>query len=581
MLESSVFVLFIWILSINGSANADLTHSHVSLREGNRRIAQVNLEELEDFDYWQQLCRLQTAARKYAEAQKSCEKAIELEPKEASIWADHSGVLLRLEQYPEAIASAQLSLSYNANNSLALTYQCMAFFALQEYEAGLDNCNDALRVNGDWGNESPVLAWRHRGQILDRQGQFEQALVAYRRTLLLQPEDSQILTLQCQAQIKLERYEPAIKSCQDALAVDRNWESETPGRAWFYQGVAHRALKQFEEAIRAYDQSVAIDPEKADTWIQQAFLLDQLGRPTEALTSYARAVELAPDSSQALVGQCTVLNQLQRYEEALAACQQALQGDGNWRPIRLVQAWSEQAQALAGAGQLEEALAASNRAVGIDPEFAEAWSNRSVVLWYFGIQQETPEQTMVQFEEAKRSARRAAELDPEAVRPLANLGRILRSQGQLFSDWGRGELAAVTYQRAVDAYEEALNLDREDAGIWSNYSVVLWLQGRYDAALSSANRAVYLDKTSPQAWQNRGAALAALDRYQAAVVSYQQVVMLDDQNAVAWASLGILQLQLDQVDMGMESLGKALALDPEQPLAKEALDRLSQVLSEQ
>ena len=88
-----------------------------------------------------------------------------------SIWADHSDVLLRLEQYPEAIASADRSLTYNSNNSLAFTYQCMVFYALQDYESGLDKCNEALRVNGDWGNESPALAWRYRGQILDQQGQ--------------------------------------------------------------------------------------------------------------------------------------------------------------------------------------------------------------------------------------------------------------------------------------------------------------------------------------------------------------------------------------------------------------------------
>ena len=580
MLGVSTIALTLWFLWPDGAANANPSDITVSLFEHNQRIAQVNLEGLEDFAYWQRLCRLQTEAQKYAEAQQACEKAIEIRPEDASIWAEHSGILLQLEQYPEAIASADLSLTYNQNNSLAFTYQCIAFYALQDDEAGLDKCNEALRVNGDWGNESPALAWRYRGRILARQGQSELALAAYERTLLLQPEDSLTLTYQCQALLALNRYQAAIASCQAALAVNRQWQSETPGLAWFYQGLAYSALEQYKAAIDAYDQSIAIAPNQADTWTQQGWVLEQWDRPVEALKSYTRAVELAPESSPALVGQCTVLNQLQRYQEALAACQQAIQADRNWRPLGPAQAWSEQAQALAGLGLFEEALAASNRAVGMRPDYARAWRNRSVVLWYLGVQQETPEQALQQFEAAASSARRSIELAPNVASPQANLGRILRSQGRLFSDVGDAEQAFSAYQSALKAYEEAIRLDGEDAGIWSNYSVVLWWLGRYDAALGATDQAIRIDQTWAQAWQNRGAVLVALGRYDAAKASYEQGILLDDQNAVAWASLGILQLRLEQVEAGRASLARALLLDPEEPLAQQALDQLSQALPE-
>ncbi|MBE7385055.1 MAG: tetratricopeptide repeat protein [Leptolyngbya sp. SIO1E4] len=553
-------------------------------------IAQVNLEELEDFEYWQRLCRLQTDAQEYEEAQQACEQAIEIRPEDASIWADHSGVLLQLAQYPEAIASADLSLTYNLENSLAFTYQCIAFQALEDYETALDKCNEALRVNGDWGTESPALAWRHRGEILDQQGQSELALVAYERTLLLTPEDSLTLTYQCRALFNLTRYPDAIASCQEALAGNQQWGDETPALAWFYQGLAHSALASYADGVAAYDQAIALAPNRAETWIQQGWALEHLDRPTEALTSYTRAVELAPESSRALVGQCTVFNQLARYKEAVAACQQAIQGDGQWWPLGSAQAWSEQAQALAGTGQFEEAWAASNRAVGIRPDYAEAWSNRSVVLWYLGVQEANREQAQTQaqaqaqtqaqahFTAAEESARRSIELDNTVARPWANLGRILRSQGQLFSEAGTLELAATAYQDALSAYEQALLLDEEDAGIWSNYSVVLWLLGQYEEALSAAGQAIHIDATSTQAWQNQGAVLVALGRYEAAQASYLQAVTLDDENAVAWASLGIIQLRLEQVEAGRASLDKALALDPEQPLAQQALDQLSQVM---
>ncbi|MEO1208703.1 MAG: tetratricopeptide repeat protein [Cyanobacteria bacterium J06638_20] len=541
-------------------------------------IAQVNLEDLEDFEYWERLCQLQASARQYEEAQQACEQAIEIRPEDAGIWAEHSGILLQLEKYPEAIASADLSLTYNIENSLAFTYQCMAFYALENYETALDKCNEALRRNGDWGNQSPALAWRYRGQILDEQGDTELALVAFERTLLLEPSDSLTLTYQCRALLNLERYPEAIQSCQDALTGNSEWGQENPGLAVFYEGLAHSRQGEYEAAIAAYDRSIALDPNNADTWTQQGWVLEQFDQPTEALTSYTRAIEIAPEFSQALVGQCTMLNQLGQYETALASCQQAIQGDGQWWPIGPAQAWSEQAQALAGTGALEEALASSNRAIGIRPDYSEAWNNQSVILWYLGQQQESLEARQAYFVRAARAAQQAISLNPEASRPYASLGRILQSQGQLLADVQELESAIATYESALTAYKESLDRDELDAETWVNYSAVLWLSNRFDEALDAAEQAIRVDVTASQAWQNRGAVLVALGRYGEAQGSYERAISLDEQNAAAWASLGIIQVQLGQLENGQAALEQALALDPEQPLAKRAIEELAEAM---
>lgn len=579
-LEKNAIALALFLFSAAGTAPLAFA-SPIKVRfEPSSTVAQVNFEELEDFEYWQRLCRLQADAQNYEEAQQACEQAIELRPEDASIWADHSGVLLQAKKYPEAIASADLSLTYNLENSLAFTYQCAAFYALENYETALDKCNEALKFNGDWGTGSPALAWRYRGLILDYQGKSELALVAFDRTLLLIPEDSLTLTYQCKALLNLERHSEAISTCQNALAGNQQWGEETPALAWFYQGLAHQAMDAYGAAVAAYDQAIAIAPDQADVWTEQGWTLENLQRPTEALTSYTRAVELAPESSRALVGQCTALNQLQRYEEALSACQQAIEGDGVWGELGAARGWNEQAQALAGGGLFEEALASSNRAVGIQPAYPEAWSNRSVILWYLGGQA-ADEATLETLVEAADSAQRSIALNPDWARPWANLARIYRSQGRYF--WTEGNVAGATtaYQNARETYEQALLLESEDADIWSNYSVVLWLLGEYDEALAAADEAVRVDDASSQAWQNRGAALVALNRYEAAQISYEIAIGIDDQNANAWASLGIIQLSLDQIETGKAALETALELDPENPLAVRAVERLADVISEQ
>jgi tetratricopeptide (TPR) repeat protein len=154
-------------------------------------------DKLKDFPYWSDLCNLQADSGQYETARRSCEQGIILRPKDAGIWADHSGVLLNLKQYPEAIASADKALKLNPKNSLALAHKCLAFAALKRPEEALDYCAEALRVNGSWGKRSPALAWVNRGLIFGQTGQLDQALIAFDRALLLQPNQPQTLAYKC------------------------------------------------------------------------------------------------------------------------------------------------------------------------------------------------------------------------------------------------------------------------------------------------------------------------------------------------------------------------------------------------
>ncbi|MEO0867999.1 MAG: tetratricopeptide repeat protein [Cyanobacteria bacterium J06642_11] len=557
--------------------------------------AQANFEELEDFTYWENLCRLQADAAKYEDALMACEKAIELEPKDAPIWAAHSGILLNLEQYPEAIASAERSLNFDDQNSLALTYQCIAYTALDQTETALDVCNDALRLDGDWGNRSPALAWRYRGTILEQAEQYPQALVAYERTLLLEPDDSLTLAYKCRTQINLgrnysalksdqlalENYQSALESCRQALNGNGNWGPETAALALYHQGIAHNYLDQYTEAIAAYDLALEVDPNNGEIWTYQGQVFHNQEQYTEALTSYTRAVELLPMSSRALVGQCSAMNQLQQHAEAAAACEQAIQGDGEWWEVGAAQAWSQRGVALAGQAMYEPALAAANRAVGMRPDYAQAWSDRSVILWYLGRLEEVAlnwDMAQTQYDNAINSVTRAIGLNAEAPRSHANLGRYYRSMAQLSLEENDVVQANTFLQQAFTSYQEALRLDPEDAETWVNQSTVLWLFGEYEQALIAAQEAIYWDRNSAVAWQTQGAALSSLADYKSARSSYEQALIRDETNADIWASLGVMQLKLSDIDAGLASLQKALELNPNHTLAQQTLILVEQQL---
>ncbi len=507
------------------------------------------LENLKDPNYWSQLCTL-LASSKPVEALAACERAIELRPGDAKLWAQYGALQLGQKQYPEAIASLDQALKRQPQNSQALADQCLAWTELGKAEAAITTCEKALKLNINWGDRSPVVAQHRRSIIINQPEIYREAIAFYGQALEKSPKDSLTLLYRCEAQAKLGQFQPAIASCEQALNGNGNWGGENPGLAWYNRGFAYRNLNQLELAVQSFDRALQLYPNHGPTWFEQGTTLRQLKRPNEALIAYTRAIELRPNSSLTLLGQCLVLNQLQQHEAAIAACKKAISADGAWVPADIAQAWNQQSLALGTLGKLEEALASADRGIGMRPDWGEIWNTRAVVLWY-----------LQRYDEALVAVQKSLDLNPDQARAWANQGRILRSLDKP--------------DEALKAYAEALKRDPQDAAVWANQSAVQWSLGDPEAALKSAEQAIAVNPKLALGWQNQAIALVALKQYTRAQESYEQAIELDKNNADAWAGLGVVLLQQRQYPEAQQALQKAISLNPKQPIALQALQALT------
>lgn len=85
--------------------------------------------------------------------------------------------------------------------------------------------------------------------------------------------------------------------------IDRNPYSEI---AWHQVGRLHYGLKEYEEAIRAFNYATLIDDEFMGAFMEKAKALERLKRYEEAIESYERTIELDHATSYALlrIGKC-------------------------------------------------------------------------------------------------------------------------------------------------------------------------------------------------------------------------------------------------------------------------------------
>ncbi len=127
----------------------------------------------------------------------------------------------------------------------------------------------------------------------------------------------------------------------------------------------------------------------------------------------------------------------QQIDEAITHYQKALELDPNF-----AQAYNNLGLVLAGRGQLGEAIAQYQKALEIQPDYAGAHNNLGVALAIRG-----------QFDEAMPHFRKALEISPDLADAHNNLGIALASRGQI-------DEAMVHYRKALEAepdYAKARN----------------------------------------------------------------------------------------------------------------------------
>jgi len=133
--------------------------------------------------------------------------------------------------------------------------------------------------------------------------------------------------------------------------------SQKTKEQWYEEGKRLYDLKQYEEALVAYDQAIRLDPNSARAYNNKGFILNELTRYQEGLEAYEQSIRLDPNSADAYINKGVAFNRLERYEEAVAAYEEAIRIDPNYAV-----AYNNKGNALNGLHRNEEAQRAYAKA---------------------------------------------------------------------------------------------------------------------------------------------------------------------------------------------------------------------------
>lgn len=152
------------------------------------------------------------------------------------------------------------------------------------------------------------------------------------------------------------------------------------------------------------------------------------------------------------------------------------------------------------------------------------------------------------YEPALEAFEQAIELEPNSFRGWLGKGIVLDKQEK--------------YDEALIACEKTIELKPEEAFTWNNKGVTLNNLERFEEALKPIEKALEIMPTYALAWVNKGKGLIKLKRYDESLEAHKKAVEIDSDIAVAWFNIAcIYAIKKDKKNM-LINLAKAVELDP-------------------
>ena len=222
----------------------------------------------------------------------------------------------------------------------------------------------------------------------------------------------------CQESLTKKDYTSAIMHCQEVL--QRNSGS---AQAYNNIGLAYAASDDLIFAMRNLDQAIALDPQKAEYYINRAAIEIRLDEGEKAHNDYAKAIELAPNNASYYYDRGILFQRQTLIEAAMADFNKAVELDPKFAPP-----YKELAKFDYAKGEVNQALPYANKFLEAQPDDPEVLTIRGKMYRLKHDQKEpTNEQLLT---DALADCKKASQKDPSYAPAHACLASVYLSQNQ-------------------------------------------------------------------------------------------------------------------------------------------------------
>ena len=249
----------------------------------------------------------------FEEAEENLRHVIKVAPGHARAHEDLGTVLLNQSRADEALPLLEKAVALMPKSASAASKLAGALMAL-----GRTADAEALRALAT--QLSPQQAKLEQATRLFAQGQFREAEKQAQSLLQENSRDVNAALLLARIAINARCYDDAEQLLVRITEI-------APGfvAAWHDLGSVLKELNRFEEAVKALQEAVRLDPANAVTHYFYGAALAMAAQPEAAIEAYRKAVDLDPDLSGAYLGLGHVLKTVGDQDGGVAAYRRAIE----------------------------------------------------------------------------------------------------------------------------------------------------------------------------------------------------------------------------------------------------------------
>jgi len=350
------------------------------------------------------------------------------------------------------------------------------------------------------------------GMILHAYGLLDEAAVCYRHAAELAAGDFRWLYYLALTEAERGRCNQATSDFQRALQIDSDY---VPAKLRLADCLL--ASADWEASSKLYSEVLKQDTANSSAYYGLAKIHAHLGDYAQAVDDFRKAIASFPDFGAAHYGLALAYRALGHSSEAEEQLQLYEKHKADAPPLldqvsSEIQALNRSAtyQVQLGAelerhGQLEEAAAAHEKALELDPGLVQAHINLIRLYGQLG-----------KFEKAEEHYDAAVRLDPASVDAYYNHGVLL--------------LGIENYEGAEDAFRKAIEINSYYADAHNNLGYLLERRGDLREATAEYKRAIESKPNDRQAHFNLGRILVSQQKYPEGIQELQKTLEPEDEN---------------------------------------------------
>lgn len=271
-----------------------------------------------------------------------------------------------------------------------------------------------------------VDALNNLGVLFFEQRHFSKAIQQYDQALVCQPDYFEALMNRVNVFYELNELYRAL---DDLKYISQT--AQDSAQVHFMLGLVHTKLRDYDEAISAFDKSLALDSANPETLINRGTLKYYQKRLEEGERDLKSALKIDPLESNAYNAMSLIESERGNYDKALELVNRALDLEDG-QPYFL----NNRGFIYLNKGLLKEAKADIDQSITVDPNNGWAYRNKG----YYYYLEENYEEALLLYQ--------------QAIKKDAFIDKVYLFQGQAYLKLNRIREACASFNKAAENKED-------------------------------------------------------------------------------------------------------------------------------